>query len=111
MQEKRLALREGASQDLFIVNALDALADAGEHLIGYRIEPMCKLGYGERGAEDFYTVAFVAIDISDIDHAHVHADISDIRCSLTAYETIPPAEAEATAEPISITYWQRGYTR
>ena len=53
-------------------------------------------------AKNLHAVAFVAFDVSDVEHADVHADVSDIRCLLAVYERISAAIAEMTVQSVGI---------
>ena len=53
-------------------------------------------------AKNLHAVAFVAFDVSDVEHADVHADVSDIRGLLAVYERISSAIAEMTVQSVGI---------
>ena len=72
---------------VLIVNSLYAVADAGEHLIRYGVDGIGERSHGQFFAEDDNLVAFLAVDVRNVDHRHVHADIAHILSLLSVYET------------------------
>ena len=91
-----------------VIDALDTGCDGGEELIG---DGTCGGGIALEEvavAEDDRTVALVAVDIGDIDEAHVHADGSDNGGFVAADEDVPVAVAEAAMEAVGIAYGENG---
>jgi hypothetical protein len=61
--------------------------------------------------EDLDTVALMARDVGNINHAHIHTDISYIRGRMSVYETISYPVTQAAVKAIGITYGQGGDAR
>ena len=87
---------------LLKVNTLDALADGGEDLVGDGVEAVAQLGDGQVLAEDFDGVALAAVDVGDVDHADVHADIAHVGRPLAVDEAVGVAATQVAVEAVGI---------
>ena len=54
-------------------------------------------------AEDFYGVAFLAVDVGYIYHGYIHADVAHVLCLLTVDQTVGMAIAQMTVQAVGIT--------
>ena len=87
---------------LLEIHPFHPFADTCKDLVGYGTELFCNDVHRQMFAEDLHAVAFVAFDVSDVEHADVHADVSDIRGLLAVYERISSAIAEMTVQSVGI---------
>ena len=76
------------------VNSLHAVADSRQNLVWNRVKRIAENGDREVVAEDFDTVAFLAIDASNVNHRYVHTDVADVLCLLTIHQTVAVAVAQ-----------------
>ena len=88
---------------IYVIDAFDAGGDGGEDFVGDGADGVGEDGGGEVGAEDDGLVALAAVDVGDVDHADVHADIAHIRRLLTIHQAVAIAAAEMTVEAVGIT--------
>ena len=56
------------------------------------------------GTEYLNAVTLLTINVSDIDHAHIHAYVSHIICLLSVYQAVGVAVAQMAVQSVSITY-------
>lgn len=87
---------------LLEIHPFHPFADTCEDLVGYGTELFCNDVHRQMFAKNLHAVAFVAFDVSDVEHADVHADVSDIRGLLAVYERISSAIAEMTVQSVGI---------
>jgi len=87
-----------------VVYATDAGADGGEDFVGDGAELVGEDGDGEVVAEDFYAVAFMTVDIRDVYHGYVHADVAYVWRLLSVDETVGVSVAQTPVEPVGIAY-------
>ena len=55
-------------------------------------------------AENLYSIALVAINVGDIDHTYIHADVAYIWRFLAVYDAVASAIAELTVQTVGISY-------
>ena len=63
----------------------------------------------EVGTEDLNCIALLAVYVSDVNHAYVHADVAYVIGFSTIDQTVATAVAQVTVKAISISYWYGGY--
>ena len=80
-------------KSLLVVHALYAVGDGGEDLVGDGLQQVAEDGDGQVGTEDLDGVAFVAVDVGDIDEGHVHADVADVGGVLSIDDAVAVAVA------------------
>lgn len=61
---------------VFVVYAAYTGTDGGENFVGDGAELVGEDGDGEVVSEDFYAVALLTVDISDVYHGDIHADVA-----------------------------------
>ena len=61
--------------------------------------------------EDLYAVALVAVNVGDINHAYVHADVAHVRSLLTIHDAVSQSIAEASVETVGIANGDGGDAR
>ena len=76
------------------VNSLHTIADSRQYLIWNRVKRIAENGDREVVAEDLDTVAFLAIDASNVNHRYIHTDVADVLCLLTIHQTVAVAVAQ-----------------
>ena len=86
------------------INFFNSIAYPREHLIGYCVEYIAQYCYRQMLAEDLYRIAFLAVDVSDVNHCHIHADIAHGWRFLASDETIGVASSEVSVEAVGISY-------
>ena len=94
------------SSVLHYIYPTHARRDACEYFIRDGAKPLGQLGYGEGRTEDLYAVALATGYICDINHAHIHTDITYIGSFMPIHDAVPYPIASATIEPVSIAYGQ-----
>ena len=62
-------------------------------------------------AEDFNNIALLAVDVSHINHAHIHTYISNVRRPLAVYNAIALSVAKAAVKAVGISNGQCGNAR
>ena len=87
-----------------VIDALHAVADAREHLVGDGVELVGEHGDGQMVAEDLHTVSLATGDIGHIDHADVHTDVAHIIGALPIDEAVAVAVAQMAIETVGIAY-------
>ena len=87
---------------VLIINALDPVADTGEHFVGDGVQGIAEHSHGQMVTEDLHRVAFLAVNTCDIDHCHVHTDIADILCLLAIDKAVAVAIAEMAVQSVGI---------
>lgn len=106
-KEKRTGLKKemaGLSRHLliYVIDAFDAGGDGGEDFVGDGADGVGEDGGGEVGAEDDGLVALAAVDVGDVDHADVHADVPYVGCLLPVDEAVAAAAAKVAVEAVGI---------
>lgn len=96
---------------LLYIDLLYAAADGSENLVRNGVEGVGEDCYREVCAEDFYAVAFLAVDVGNIYHRYVHADIANVWRFLAVYETVAVATTEVAVESVGITDRNGCYAR
>ena len=84
------------------IDLLDTIADSREDLVRNGVEDIRKDGSWQVLAEDFYLVALVAVDASDVNHGDIHADIANIGSLLTINQAVAGTTAEVAVQTIGI---------
>ena len=87
----------------------DAARDGGENFVRDRTEDGGKLRSGRVFTEYGHRVTHLRIDTGDIEHAHVHADVSDGRHSVSVQRKSGGSPAEAAVDAVGISDRDRGY--
>lgn len=87
------------------VNSLHAVADSRQNLVWNSVERVAENGDREVVAEDFDTVAFLAINTCYVNHSYVHTDVTDVLCLLTIYQTITVSVTQMAVQAVSVADW------
>ena len=75
----------------------------GKYLVWDGLQLVRKFADGEFFTEDDDRVSFACVDIGDVDHAGIHADIADDRAALAVDHDFAAAIAEMTVQAVGIT--------
>ena len=65
------------------INSLHAVGYCREHFVWDGVDHVTKDRDGQVLAEDLHLIALLTRDVGDIDHRHIHADITHVLCFLT----------------------------
>ena len=84
-------------------DSLNAGADASEDFVRDGADGIAEDTDREVVAKDGDVVACLTVDTRDINHAHIHADVAQVRCFLTVDKAVAVAVAKTTVEPVGIT--------
>ena len=84
------------------VNALDAVADARQHLVGNGLEHIGEHRHGQVVAENLHLVALPTVYARHVNHSHVHTDVADIGCLLSVHEAVAVAVTESAIQSVGI---------
>ena len=76
------------------VNSLHTIADSRQHLVWNRVKCIAQNSDRKVVAEDLDTVAFLAVDASNVNHRYVHTDVADVLSLLTIHQTVAVAVAQ-----------------
>ena len=87
-----------------VVNALDTRGNSRHHLVGNGVEPLSQLTYRQVRAKNLHSVAYLAVNVGDVNHADVHTDVSNVGSGLPVYQTIALAVAQMPIQSIGISY-------
>ena len=85
-----------------IVNPLDTRRDGCQNLVRNRVQLVGKFGHRKLGTEDNRRVAFLRIGIRNVDHANIHADISDNRAARPVDNDFAHPVAQMTVKTVGI---------
>lgn len=85
------------------IDALHAVRDTCQHLVGNGVKCIAEHRDGQVIAEDFDHVAFMAGNVRHVNHGHVHADVSHILCLLAIDQAVAMTIAQPTVQSIGIT--------
>ena len=88
---------------ILIVNSLHSAADGGQYLVRNGVKNIAQRLNRQVFAEDFYGVAFLAVDVGYIYHGYIHADVAHILCLLSVDQTVGMAIAQMTVQAVGIT--------
>ena len=110
-KERRWRACESRHLLIYVIDAFDAGGDGGEDFVGDGADGVGEDGGGEVGAEDDGLVALAAVDVGDVDHADVHADIADVGGRTAVDEAITIAVAQSAVESVGIADGDGGNTR
>ena len=83
------------------VDALDAVADGGEHLVGYRLQLVAEHSYGQLVAEDFHRVALLAGNVGHVNHTYVHANVAHVGSPLPVHQAVARAVAQVVMKQMT----------
>ena len=86
----------------FVVDTFYSLGHAGEDFVGDGIQFFSEFGDRNVSSEDFNLVADFCINIGDIDHAGVHANIADDRCPFPSHEHFSDSVAQVAVQAVRI---------
>ena len=81
-----------------IVNPFYPRRDRGQYLVWNGLQLARKFADGEFFAEDDDGVSFARVDIGDVDHAGIHADITDDRTTVAVNHDFAATIAEMTVQ-------------
>ena len=84
------------------VNALDAVADACQHLVWDGVDGIAEHRHGQMVAENLHGIALAAINSCYIYHRHIHADIADVGCRLAIHQAIAFATPEMAVQHLEM---------
>ena len=84
------------------INPLHPVADGGEYFVWDGAKCVGKNGDRQVVAENFDGVSLLTVDISDIDHGHVHADVSHVRSFFPIYEAVASPSTQTSVESVCI---------
>ena len=87
---------------LLEIHSLHAFADTCEYLVGNGLQDIAQHSYWEVVAKYLNAVALVARNVRDINHAHIHTDISHIVSLLPIDKAIAMAITQVAVETVSI---------
>lgn len=96
---------------LLKVDPLDAVAHRGKHLVGYGVKFVRQYGYRQVVAKDLNRITLLAVDARHVDHAHVHADVANVRSFLSVNQTVAVTVAKVTVQTIGIANGYGGNAR
>ena len=100
---KNLKKFQSLFQLILEINALDAVGDTSEDLVGDGVCDVAEHGDGQMLAEDLHLVALATIDACDINHRNIHTDITHILGLLTIHQTVAMTVAQVAVQAIGIT--------
>ena len=87
---------------VLIVNSLHAVADARKHLIRYGVDGIGERSHRQFFAEDDNLIALCAVDVRNVNHSYVHADIAHVLSLLAVYETETVTVAEMAVQSVGV---------
>ena len=96
---------------VLIIDSLYAVADASKHLIRYCVDSIRQHCNWQFLAKENNLIALFAVDISNVNHRNIHADIAHILGFLAVDKAIAVAVAEMSVQSIGITYRNSSNTR
>ena len=85
-----------------IVNSLHSAADGGQYLVRNGVKNIAQRLNRQVLAEDFYGIAFLAVDVGYIYHGYIHADVAHVLSLLTIDQTVGMAIAQMTVQAVGI---------
>ena len=91
-----------AGRSILEIDTFDAVGDTREDLVGDRVELIAELGDGQMLAEDLHLVALLTGDVGDIDHRHIHTDVTHVLGLLPVHQTVTVAVAQMTVESVGM---------
>ena len=84
------------------IDALNAIRNACQHLIGDGAEHIAEFCDGQMLTEYLHLIALLTRNVCHVDHRYIHTDITHVLCLLTVYKTIATAIAKSTVQSVSI---------
>ena len=96
---------------VLIIDSLYTVADASKHLIRYCVDSIRQHCNWQFLAKENNLIALFAVDISNVNHRNIHADIAHILGFLAVDKAIAVAVAEMSVQSIGITYRNSSNTR
>ena len=96
------------SNSVLKIYTLHASRHAGEYLVWNRAQHVGQDVHRQVVAEDFHPVSFLTVDVGDVYHAHIHADIADVRSFLPVDQAIASTASQVPVQPVGIADRQRG---
>ena len=84
------------------IDPFHPIANSSEDFVWDGAERVGQDGDGKVVTEYFHGVTLLAVDASDIDHGHVHADVSHIRGFLSIYEAVALTPSQSPVEAVGI---------
>ena len=94
-----------------VINTFHALRDTCQYFIRYCITSLCNSFYRIILIEQDCSIVFFTIDSCQIDHAHIHTDISDNRSGFSIYIKTSIAVAEFSLQTLGLTNRNNANTR
>jgi len=89
-------------QSVLIVHSLYTVGNACQNLIRNGIENIRQDSDWKLIAENDGFIAFLAVDVCDINHAHIHTDVSHVGCLLSVDQAIAMSVAQMTVQAVGI---------
>lgn len=94
-----MLLPDGASTYIYLfppvlfleINSLHSLAYSGHYLVRDGSDAFCEYSDRQAAAKYLDGISLLAVDVRDVNHCHVHADITYVRCRLSVDDTEAPA--------------------
>ena len=90
------------------IDAFHPVAHAGEDFVRDSPQSVTQHRHGQVVSKDDGRISFVTIDVGDINHAHIHTDITYVRSLFAIHQAIASPVSQAAVEPVSISDGQGG---
>jgi hypothetical protein len=88
------ALKDLIEFSIAIINTLYTCRHRCKYFIRNRVEPFGETVNGQIASEYLHAVALLAVDVRNIYHAYIHADVSYIFCLFAVDEAVAVAVAK-----------------
>ena len=98
------------SLTLMIIHPLDSLRYGREYLIRYRIESLRHVLHRVLLTEYHHSVPYPGLKVSQIEHAHVHADTAHYRNHATVEPYLETPLGKMSVQTVGISYGDDSYT-